>query len=147
MARNERAPGDGALGALRVAGNYDTHHTPDRPQDKASDRFRALLTALRTEYPVFREYRLGTRAAMYAASPGVTHKTLNCALAMHCRCDNYLQYGPRYALDGAQSGEVAQEHRVAAVLVLARRSEKSVKPPIPKVVSTSPVLRLARRRA
>jgi sRNA-binding protein len=69
-------------------------------------------------------------------------------LVRHCRSDRYLRStiaagGPRYALDGAQSGEVAQ----SLVLVLARRSEKAVKPPIPKVVSRSPVLRLARRRA
>jgi hypothetical protein len=133
MARNERAPADGALGGLRVSTD-DTHHTSDHPQGKSQrDRTSALLTALRVKYRVLAEYRplaIGIRAEAYAASPGVTHKAINYAPAMHCRCDNYLQYGPRYALDGAQSGEVAQEHRVAAVLGLARRSEKSVKPPI-----------------
>jgi sRNA-binding protein len=29
--------------------------------------------------------------------------------------------GPRYALDGTTSGEVREEHRAAAVLVLKRR--------------------------
>lgn len=132
--RNERAPGPGRWGDLRVPTD-DTHHTPDRPQGKTSDRARALLTALRAEYPVFREYlplAIGIRVAVYAAAPGVTRETINCALAMHCRCDNYLKAiaagGSRYALDGTPSGEVSEEHRTAAVLVLARRSEKASAP-------------------
>ena len=133
-ARNERAPGDGALWGLRVPTD-DRHHTPDRPQGKTSDRARDLLTALRVEYPVFREYRplaIGTRAAMYAASTGVTRKTLNGALSLHCRCDNYLKAiaagGARYGLDGSQIGTVSEGHRTAAVLVLARRAEKASAP-------------------
>jgi ProP effector len=117
--RNDRAPGDGALGGLRVA-DCDTHHATDRPQDKAHGRARALLTALRAKYPVLGEYRplaIGTHAEAYAAAPGVTRKTIASALSLHCHSDAYLQAiaagGPRYALDGAPSGEVCKEHRVA----------------------------------
>jgi hypothetical protein len=146
--KNKRA-GGGALGGLRV--DCAAHLTPDRPQAKARPD---LLTRLRFEVPVFRDYlplALRIREALHAAFPDATRTAVIHALAMHGRCDNYLKAiaagGARYALDGAPSGEVSQAHRVAAVLRLARRSEKSVKPPIPKVVSTSPVLRLARRRA
>jgi hypothetical protein len=146
--KNKRA-GGGALGGLRV--DCSAHLTADRLQAKAQPD---LLTRLRFEVPVFRDYlplAVGIREALHAAFLDAPRSAVVHALVRHCRSDRYLRSiaagGPRYALDGAQSGEVPQEHRVAAVLVLARRSEKSVKPPIPKVVSTSPVLRLARRLA
>jgi len=133
MERNDTPGGSRGQSTVVCPDNRDPITTP---QGKSQcERARYLLTALRVEYPVFREYRplaIGIRAAMYAASPGVAHKLIDGALSLHCRCDNYLKAiaagGPRYGLDGAPSGEVSEEHRVAAVLVLARRSEKASAP-------------------
>ena len=67
------------------------------------DQAHALLTALRASHRVLAEYRplaLGIRAAVYAAWPA--RKTINRALAMHCRSDGYLRAlaggGPRFDL-------------------------------------------------
>lgn len=149
MDRNENPRADRGLGTSVFSDGRDPTTTPQgKPQ---RDRARALLTALRAEYPVLAEYRplaIGIRAAVYAASPGVTRKTINIALAMHCRCDNYLQSiaagGPRYALDGASCGEVTEAHRAAAVLALTRRSEKPPRAPRHEASANLPLLRLAR---
>ena len=97
---------------------------PEKPQ---RDRTSALLTALCGEYSVLSGYRplsLGIRTAVHAAVPCVTSRIVNCALARHCRCDHYLKAlaadGPRFGLDGVPSGEVSEEHRAAAVLILSR---------------------------
>ena len=121
------------------------------PEEPQRDRARALLTALRLEYPVLGEYRplsIGIRTVLHAVLPGETHnKTINRVLAMHCRSDRYLRAlaagGLRYALDGTPSGEVSEEHRAAAALLLARRAQRSkVQPPAPR----RPVLSLDKSR-
>jgi hypothetical protein len=154
-ARNERAPGERGAGDAAVCSDgRDPITTPQGSSQR--DRARALLTRLRVEYPVLGEYRplaIGIRGAVHAAWPDGAHKTINCALAMHCRCDAYLKAlaagGSRHDLAGAPSGEVSEAHRAAAVLVLARRAETSAKPPKatpPRPGPRPPLLRLAKPR-
>jgi sRNA-binding protein len=99
---------------------------------------------------------IGIHEALYQALSGASRTLVRKVLARHCAKSEYLQAlaagGARYGLDGSVCGEVAEPHRVAAILVLASRSEKSVKapatrpPPSAKRVETRPVLRLARSR-
>jgi hypothetical protein len=140
--KNDRARGQPGAGGTAVS--WDDRDPITTPQGKTQrDRTSALLITLRAEHRVLAEYRpsvLGIRAAVHAAAPGVR----GCALARPCRCDNYLKAlaagGPRFA----PSGEVSEENRAAAVLILSRRAEKAVKPP-----QVTRLLRLAkpRRRA
>ena len=157
---NDRARGQPGAGGTAVS--WDDRDPITTPQGKSQrDHTSALLITLRAEHRVLAEYRplsLGIRAAVHAAATGVTGRIVNCALARHCRCDNYLKAlaagGPRFGLDGAPSGEVSEEHRAAAVLLLHRRAKKAVKPPKPPRVAVAgaaprlpvPLMRLARAR-
>ena len=149
MERNDTPGGSRGQGTVVWADDRDPITTPQgKPQ---CDRARALLTELRGRYPVlgaFRPLSIGIRAAVQAAVPGVAHKLIDGALALHCHSDAYLQAiaagGPRYVLDGTPSGEVSEEHRAAAVLVLVRRKEKAIKPPSPPRVLPVPLLHMAK---
>lgn len=116
---NENPPGERGAGELR------SH------LDNGADST-TLLNSLRAEYPVFNQYLplvIGIQSAVSAALPDAHVRSIGRALAMHCHTDRYLRSivagGPRYALDATVCGEVSVAQRVAAVLVLARRADRT----------------------
>lgn len=100
-------------------------------QQKTSPR--GLLKQLQEKYAVFRDYQplaIGIDKQVIAAMPEVDRKTLRIALGIHTGSNPYLKRlkdaGKRYGLDGAEGGEVSEEHRGHARNLLAERRKKAI---------------------
>lgn len=110
---------------------YAMSNTTNDEQQKAGPR--GLLKQLQEKYAVFRDFQplaIGIDKQIIAAIPEVDRKTLRIALGIHTGSNPYLkrlkESEKRYTLDGAEGGEVSEEHRTHAKTVLAERRKKAI---------------------
>ncbi|GIZ50178.1 ProQ/FINO family protein [Noviherbaspirillum aridicola] len=106
-------------------------NTTNDAQQKASPR--GLLKQLQEKYAVFRDYQplaIGIDKQIIASMPEVDRKTLRIALGIHTGSNPYLKQlkdaQKRFGLDGAEGGEVSEEHRTHARNLLAERRKKAI---------------------
>jgi sRNA-binding protein len=119
--------------------------TPELSPAQTGAKLKELFPALFTALPVL-PLKLRIQADIHARAPGVfTKKGLSIFLHRYTTGTPYVQalaQAPsRYDLDGAPAGEIAEEHRSAAVQELARRkaaiaerraAERAAMPPKPR---------------
>lgn len=106
-------------------------NTTNDEQQKTSPR--GLLKQLQEKFGVFRDYQplaIGIDKQIIAAMPDVDRKTLRIALGIHTGSNPYLKRlrdaDKRFGLDGAEGGEVSEEHRTHAKTVLDERRKKAI---------------------
>lgn len=105
--------------------------TTNDAQQKPSPR--GLIKQLQDTYAVFRDFQplaIGIDKQIIAAMPDVDRKTLRIALGIHTGSNPYLkrlkEAQKRYGLDGAEGGEVSEEHRTHAKNLLEERRKKAI---------------------
>jgi ProP effector len=103
-----------------------TEKTPKKPIRDA------VLDALTTEFPVFRDAKplaIGIHKAILERRPELTKEAVSKALRIHTGATRYLkalsQADHRYDLDGNEAGDVTGEQREAATNLVKERIKKA----------------------
>lgn len=103
-----------------------TENTPRKPNRDA------VLDALVERYAIFKDAKplmIGIHKAIMERQPELTKPQVSKALRIHTAQTRYLKAlakaGERYDLDGNPAGEVTQEQRDAAALMVQERIQKA----------------------